>query len=516
MKLEEREINMAKEKCLVCAYTFKGNEDTTKEGNLICPYCGTIKQSFQSSEDFARKNLIIEGYNYLRESKMPEASKSFTDYIAQYGSDDEELVLGQALLECSLSNCKGSELGKLITVVHENSLKDIIKRESFTNVIRLKNPTIYQNVLDLVDKEKEDNIKTNAVILLSSNLGKLDLYEGMLEDYLNVCRVDFQGEDIESLIYPNIKDSKALVVYVDKASLLKNEYFLSIYYRMKAHKKNVVLIHDGIKIEKMYASDVEINSSDPSLKEKLLQGINRAHGEDINSKDLGYIMESTEVKAITGNIIALPTNAQSILSRAAYKSGISKLIVSSTGEFQIKERAFAESSIEALDIQSKNCYLKIEKDAFSDCHALKSIVFSNDKIILGNSAFRNCTSLRSINLSKFNRLIIPDHCFDGCKSLYQVELMDVSKISKYAFRGTAIEEITITTATSLDSQCFSDCEALNHVKVYENNTENLDIDIDSFNEGTLIEFIGKGTKKTFKATKKKTKKTYKLVFKKSE
>lgn len=507
---------MTKEKCLVCAYTFKGDEKKTKEGNLICPYCGTIKQAFNGSEDFERKKLIIDGYGYLRESMMDKASKSFTDYSAQYGSDDEELILGQALLECSLSNCKGSEIGNLITVVHEESLKDIVKRDAFINVIKYKNPTIYQNVLDLASKEKEENNKKNAVILLSSDLGKLDLYEGMLLDYSNVCRVDFQSDDIESLIYPNIKDSKALVVYVDKASLLKNEYFLSIYYRMKANRKNVVLIHDGIKIEKMYQKDVEINTSDANLKEKLLQGINRAYGEDIHLQDLGYVMESTEVKAITGANISLPTNAQSIESRAAYKSEVVRLIVSSTGEFTIKERAFAESSLEALDIQSKNCNLKIEKDAFSDCRALKSIVFSNDKLTLGNNAFRNCTSLRSIDLSKFNKLVIPDHCFDGCKSLYQVEVKDVAKIANYAFRGTAIEELSITTGTIIENQSFSDCKLLKHIKVYESNQMNLSIDTDTFEEGALIEFIGKEAKKSFKATKKKTKKTYKLVFKKSE
>ena len=499
-------------KCIVCAYTFKGNEKKDSMGDFICPYCGTIKEATPKGDSFKREALMNKGYSYLAESKIKDADKCFTEYYASYGDEDNQYRLGRALLDCRLSNCFDKKNNRLITVVHQESLKDVLHNPSFLEVIEKENPIIYKNVMDLYEKENPENKKENSVIVLSKDLGMLDRLEGYISEYSNVCRIDYLDMDIESKIYPNIKNSKALVVYVDESKMITNEYFLSIYYRFKAFDKNVIFVHNGAKIGEMYQDDTIINAEDSDIKEKISLGIYSHHKQN-KDEDLGYIMESTEVKSIVGKNIALPTNAQSISSRAAFQSEVSKLIISSTGEFEIKERAFAESAIESLNIESKNLSLTIGKDAFSNCKALKNIVFSCNKLNLENNAFRDCISLSTINLSMFQNMIIPDHCFDGCRSLSHVEFnQDIKEISKYAFRNTNILEITISTKTKVDPQAFSGCSSLSKVIVYGNDVSNLVIEDTTFTEGTTIKFIGKNAKKCFKDTKKAFKKLYKIEF----
>lgn len=502
-------------KCILCAYTFKGNEEVTKEGNYICPYCGTIRYSFFGNEDFKRTNLIIDGYRYLSESNLKEASKSFTNYSADYGDDDPQVELGKALLECRLSNCLSYKSEKLITVVHQESVKDILDTDAF-NVIKNSNPSIYNNVISLANKENIDNVKANSVIILSTDLGALDRLEGLIEDYSTVLPIDLLNPDIESLIYPNMALSKALVIFVNNKELLNNAYFLSVYYRFKALCKNVVFVYEDIRIPEMYSEDTKIKSSDPLIKDKLSLGIHKVYGTKVDSKNLGYVMDLTTVKSISGKDVILPTNAVSIASRACLKGDTVSLTISSTGEFYIHERAFSESSLESLSIQSKNCNLHIEKDAFSDSKALKNVTFSNDKIEIQTNAFRNCVSLREINLSMFSNLEIKEHTFDGAKSLTKVKLpKDILSISKYAFKNTQLEELTITTKTIVDPKAFSDTNTLMHVKVLSDPVINLKITEETFPLGCLITFVGKEAKKVFKETKK-YKKLYKLQYLKNE
>lgn len=506
---------MGGSKCVVCGYTFKGDEKKDASFRMICPYCGTIRQEFNGHDDFIRTNMITDGYEYLSKSMIKEASEKFNDYVAKYDDTNSEITLGLALLECRLSNCLNYNKDDLITVVHQKSLANVIENEKFLDVIKNNNPKIYNNVLDLYKIEKENDSKSNQVIILALNLAKMDELETLISNYSSVLKVDILDINAEAYIYPNISGAKALVVYVDNKDLLSNEYFLSIYYRFKALKKNIVIVYESkdIKILDMFSQDTCICYTDSKLNDKISKGIFKTKNED--NVDDGIIISQTEIKSICSKELVVPTNIVSIASRAAYQSDVLRVTVASTGNFSILERAFSESSIETFIVESKNCKLTIDKDAFRDCRALKTITFSNSDVTMKNSCFRNCISLRKIDLSMISNLEIPEHAFDGGALLDEVKLpKDIKRISKYAFRDTNIEEVELNLATIVDEKAFEGCKKLNKVIINPSPNLNLVITNSMFNLGCKIIFIGKESKKAFKMLKKSSSKIYQIELEK--
>ena len=489
---------MGVSKCVVCGYTYKGDEKTDLSGRFICPYCGTIKPEFNGREDFKRASIIASGYEYLSKSMIKEASMKFNDYVAKFGSDDPQVVLGEALLECRISNCLNYKNDDLITVVHQKSLLGLLDNDSFNVVIKEKNPKIYNNVRNLIDKESSINSLSNQVIILTLEDDKATILEDLISNYSSVIKVNILDTNIESIIYKNLFDSKALVIYVENRSMLRNEYFLSIYYRFKALKKNIVFVYNNIKLQEMYSDDISIDYNDNLLKDKLSNGILKKENKN-NSDD--FTISGTSITSIKGSDIVIPSNIVKIDSRSAYQSEVSRVVLTTTGSFKVSERAFDSSSIEAFLVESNKCELTIDKDAFRDARALKTLSFMNKDINLGTGAFRNCISLREVNFSLMNELSIPDHLFDGCQVLEDVLLpFNILKIGKYAFRDTLVKFTVINTDTVVDVDAFKDANNLEIIKVLKGKNEV----IKSFNipNKCKVVFEGKELKKAYKAFKK--------------
>ena len=79
--------------------------------------------------------------------------------------------------------------------------------------------------------------------------------------------------------------------------------------------------------------------------------------------------------------------------------------------------------------------------AFGANKNLKSVSIAAEKIKLGQYAFTDCVSLESISI---NASVIPAGAFNQCTSLTSVTLgKDVSVVSEYAFRGTAVEKFNV-------------------------------------------------------------------------
>ena len=94
--------------------------------------------------------------------------------------------------------------------------------------------------------------------------------------------------------------------------------------------------------------------------------------------------------------------------------------------------------------------------SFGNNKALKSVSIKAEKIKLGQYAFTDCTSLEAISI---NAAVIPAGAFNQCNSLTDVTLgRDVSVISEYAFRGTAIQRFKLdsgnTTFVSKDNGAY--------------------------------------------------------------
>ncbi len=92
----------------------------------------------------------------------------------------------------------------------------------------------------------------------------------------------------------------------------------------------------------------------------------------------------------------------------------------------------------------------IEAGAFMDCKNLERVVFADQKVTveIGNSAFKGCTKLSSINLPITNKIGMS--AFESCKSL---QSLDIKKGTK-----------------EIGQYCFAFCESLTSLTIRDDKT----------------------------------------------
>ena len=99
----------------------------------------------------------------------------------------------------------------------------------------------------------------------------------------------------------------------------------------------------------------------------------------------------------------------------------------------------------------------IGESAFKGCTSLTSIKIPDSVTEIGENAFEGCTSLTSINIPK--RAYIMDSAFADCTSLTSIEIPDgVTKIDESSFVGcTSLKEIIVDDKNANNSkQCDED------------------------------------------------------------
>ena len=133
----------------------------------------------------------------------------------------------------------------------------------------------------------------------------------------------------------------------------------------------------------------------------------------------------------------------------------------------IKENAFrsCDSLKQVVFIGSKHrsAGVTIEQNAFAECYQLEKFDFDNTKI--GAGAFRNCTKLVEIDLSKSLSKAIEKDSFKGCTSLSAISFPEVAKtIGKNSFEGTAVKTLEFSRMIeSIDEYAFANCRMLEKV-----------------------------------------------------
>ena len=143
----------------------------------------------------------------------------------------------------------------------------------------------------------------------------------------------------------------------------------------------------------------------------------------------------------------------------------------------IDKYAFAGTDIESLSIlnYNKNNYkVNIKNYAFANCTKLTTLNYNNETNNTNSDYFRNlfsgCSALSDVTLGS-SCAILGEYMFENCTSLKTINLSKVGTIKDYAFYGSGLEEVNIASGTTVKKNAFEKC--LNLVKVTFNNDANI-------------------------------------------
>ena len=120
-----------------------------------------------------------------------------------------------------------------------------------------------------------------------------------------------------------------------------------------------------------------------------------------------------------------------------------------------------------LSIEIPNGVMSIEAYAFSDCSTLTSIEISNSVTRIGSYAFSDCRSLTSIEIPN-SVTSIGTHAFYKCRSLTNVEIpSSVTSIGGYAFSYcTSLTSVVIQKGLiGIRDNTFESCSSLTKVEI---------------------------------------------------
>ena len=158
---------------------------------------------------------------------------------------------------------------------------------------------------------------------------------------------------------------------------------------------------------------------------------------------------------------ALPSSTYAVGSLAFGKTAVKDLSIEAMTV--MGQYAFAESNLESVVFDGSCAVTAIPSYAFADLAALRTVVLPNALKSVGSWAFRNCTSLRSVDLG-----------------------MNLTSLSNNVFTGSGLETIDLSYVTSLDSGVFNGCSDLHTVVLSE---ELLQIPASAFTDCTSLESI---------------------------
>ena len=166
---------------------------------------------------------------------------------------------------------------------------------------------------------------------------------------------------------------------------------------------------------------------------------NRINGQDVNLIDGAVFKNSTTLTKVT-----LPTNARF---------------------YEIGDEAFAGcTNLESPDFSKWLC--RIGEKAFQNCISLKSIVWNGQSWVTAEaSAFAGCIGLESVTMSG-TPVTLEDNAFAGCTSLKSVTLSGSSvKIGNNVFKGcTNLQEVTLPKEIdTFGKNVFDGCTKLNKI-----------------------------------------------------
>lgn len=130
----------------------------------------------------------------------------------------------------------------------------------------------------------------------------------------------------------------------------------------------------------------------------------------------------------------------------------------------IGERSFADaSSLRELDLRHASGLNVIGKEAFKNTTSLSSVDLSNTAVTaIGESAFQGSERLTNVTLGGVKK--IEGRAFNGAKALETIDLSGVTDIGWYAFEDcAALLKIDLASLRTLGDNAFEGCTALSEI-----------------------------------------------------
>ncbi len=150
--------------------------------------------------------------------------------------------------------------------------------------------------------------------------------------------------------------------------------------------------------------------------------------------DYGAFLGCTSLKKIEG------IENVKFINQAAFQHCAITGTLNLDNAVAIANYAFAENPA-ITEVNLPSTLQSLGAYAFGANSKLERVNIKAEKIKLGQYAFTDCVSLKSIDI---NASVIPAGAFNQCRSLTDVTLgKDVSVISEYAFRGSAISKFKV-------------------------------------------------------------------------
>ena len=126
-----------------------------------------------------------------------------------------------------------------------------------------------------------------------------------------------------------------------------------------------------------------------------------------------------------------------------------------------------EDCISLESIEIPNTVTEIYASAFRGCSSLKTITLSKGLFSIGSKCFQNCTSLESVSIPS-TVSSLGAGMFNGCSSLETVVLgKSITKMGEELFKGcSALKEVTIEKGCGLVSaKAFQNCISLTNINI---------------------------------------------------
>lgn len=382
----------------------------------------------------------LEKYiGYWNESTKEHNPIEEMDYNKHIGNLTLEIIIYQLQIE---------------GVLNYHKVFKYCKKEYLINAIK-------ETLFEGAKEEFEDSIKRRLLTDLAKNLTEKDLYDYKLwQQVLMIKNVRSRDDHIEIMGNVLEQDPRKYGIkhhYLkqekESTNTLEKYEDCSIIKSIKEWLLNINEVANQRKMDFNWGKN-----KGPAFKIEYVDGTIRYAREKLNLDDTKNVRKLT------------------IASNGVAKYNFDKTVeLANLEEIEI----YDEKNTSGINISPDKTYNCIGNGAFANCHNLKKVSFGKIEVI-GDEAFKDCTSLTSLEFSK-NIKNIGEDAFLNCTNLLKVEFLGDLQLYMVerpqnildCFKGTNLKQIIFPSLDTAFNFAIANCPYLENIFV--SNLQNISL-----------------------------------------